>query len=64
MDESIKNEDIRNWSNWSREQIEFLKSYKKDLNEYRKVKSECYSLWCDTLYKLSIANHFRCEYCV
>jgi len=25
----------------------------------RKQKAEMYSLWCDTLYKLSIANHFK-----
>ncbi|XP_031771738.1 DNA-directed RNA polymerase, mitochondrial [Apis florea] len=27
--------------------------------QYRQKKSDMYSLWCDTLYKLSIANHFR-----
>ncbi|XP_076753141.1 mitochondrial RNA polymerase [Xylocopa sonorina] len=28
---------------------------------YRQKKYEVYSLWCDTLYKLSIANYFRDE---
>ncbi|XP_064077870.1 DNA-directed RNA polymerase, mitochondrial-like [Macrobrachium nipponense] len=27
--------------------------------EYNKKKSEMFSLWCDALYKLSFANHFR-----
>ncbi|PBC25264.1 DNA-directed RNA polymerase [Apis cerana cerana] len=29
--------------------------------QYRQKKNDTYSLWCDTLYKLSIANHFRNE---
>lgn len=27
--------------------------------QYNQMKYDMYSLWCDTLYKLSIANHFR-----
>ncbi|CAL4068042.1 unnamed protein product, partial [Meganyctiphanes norvegica] len=27
--------------------------------EYYKTKSEMHSLWCDALYKISLANHFR-----
>lgn len=27
--------------------------------ELKRKKSELYSLWCDTLYRLSLANHFR-----
>lgn len=44
---------------------------KADLIEYRKflahkqahhqMKAECYSLWCDTLYRLSIAHKFRSQ---
>lgn len=26
---------------------------------HQQLKAECYSLWCDMLYRLSIANHFR-----
>ncbi|XP_015604039.1 DNA-directed RNA polymerase, mitochondrial [Cephus cinctus] len=26
---------------------------------YKRQKNEMYSLWCDTLYRLSLANHFR-----
>lgn len=26
---------------------------------YKRRKAEMYSLWCDTLYRLSLANHFR-----
>ncbi len=42
---------------------------KSDMEEYNRFlaekvafnqfKSETYSNWCDTLYRLSIANHFR-----
>ena len=42
------------------EKSNYLKN-RRDMAEYRKVKSETYSLWCDILYKLSIANHFRDE---
>ena len=35
------------------------KHYKRQLMEMRKTKQENYGLWCDTLYKLSIANHFK-----
>ena len=48
-----------------------VKLTKKELSEYKsflserqahnQLKKECYSLWCDMLYKLSIANHFRDE---
>ncbi|XP_034939045.1 DNA-directed RNA polymerase, mitochondrial [Chelonus insularis] len=27
--------------------------------EYKRRKNEMFSLWCDTLYRLSLANHFR-----
>ena len=27
--------------------------------EHNQEKNECYSMWCDLLYKLSIANHFK-----
>lgn len=30
--------------------------------QYRQKKSDMYSLWCDTLYKLSIANHVCFHY--
>ena len=42
------------------EKFNYLKN-RRDMAEYKKVKSETYSLWCDILYKLSIANHFRDE---
>ena len=42
------------------EKSNYLKN-RRDMADYRKVKSETYSLWCDILYKLSIANHFRDE---
>ena len=48
-----------------------VKLTKKELSEYKsflserqahnQLKKECYSLWCDMMYKLSIANHFRDE---
>lgn len=31
------------------------------MGRYKQKKYEVFSLWCDTLYKLSIANHFRNE---
>lgn len=30
--------------------------------QYKQKKSDMYSLWCDTLYKLSIANHVCFHY--
>ncbi|XP_022917116.2 DNA-directed RNA polymerase, mitochondrial [Onthophagus taurus] len=33
----------------------------KEKLQYRRKKSEMYSLWCDCLYRLSLANHFRDE---
>ena len=38
---------------------ESYKTHQAALLEYNKTKAETYSLWCDILYKLSIANHFR-----
>ncbi|KAF7996290.1 hypothetical protein HCN44_001922 [Aphidius gifuensis] len=35
------------------------KSYYKATLEYSQKKNEMYSLWCDALYRLSLANHFR-----
>ena len=61
MNESLKTKDRQNFVNWSREDKEEYRKYNSDLQEYRKTKSECFSLWCDTLYKLSIANHFKDE---
>ncbi|EFA08534.1 DNA-directed RNA polymerase, mitochondrial [Tribolium castaneum] len=29
--------------------------------QYRRKKAEMYSLWCDCLYRLSLANHFRSD---
>lgn len=29
--------------------------------QYRRKKSEMYSLWCDCLYRLSLANHVSVE---
>ena len=40
------------------EKSSYLKN-RREIAEYNKVKAETYSLWCDILYKLSIANHFR-----
>ncbi|XP_072382845.1 DNA-directed RNA polymerase, mitochondrial [Diabrotica undecimpunctata] len=31
----------------------------KQRMQYRRKKAEMYSLWCDCLYRLSLANHFR-----
>lgn len=31
----------------------------KERTAYKRRKAEMYSLWCDTLYRLSLANHFR-----
>ncbi|KAK2586475.1 hypothetical protein KPH14_010745 [Odynerus spinipes] len=33
--------------------------YSKEKTYLRQKKNEMYSLWCDCLYKLSLANHFR-----
>lgn len=33
--------------------------YNRDMKKYEQKKREMYSLWCDCLYRLSIANHFR-----
>lgn len=38
---------------------EDYKAHARAVIEYNKARAEAYSLWCDTLYKLSIANHFR-----
>lgn len=35
------------------------KDYGKKTSEYSQRKNEMYSLWCDALYRLSLANHFR-----
>ena len=43
---------------------EEMAEYKKFLTErqaHNQLMKECYSLWCDMLYKLSIANHLREE---
>lgn len=34
---------------------------RKEFFLFRRLKNETYSLWCDMLYKLSIANHFKDE---
>ena len=39
------------------EKSSYLKN-RREIAEYNKVKAETYSLWCDILYKLTIANHF------
>ncbi|XP_076057665.1 mitochondrial RNA polymerase [Oratosquilla oratoria] len=36
-----------------------IRACKKERMEFHKKKSEMHSLWCDALYKLSLANHFR-----
>ena len=61
MDVSIKDLKRSNFRNWSEKEKEMYKNFQKELQEYQKKKPESYSLWCDTLYKLSIANHFRDE---
>ena len=59
--DSIKEKNITNWSKWSLEEKKTLKKFRNELNEHRKFSKECYSLWCDTVYKLSIASHFKDE---
>ena len=36
-------------------------NFVREKQAFAQFKSECYSLWCDTLYRLSIANHVRNE---
>ncbi|KAI4498145.1 hypothetical protein M0802_006631 [Mischocyttarus mexicanus] len=48
VDDTIQNEDVRNKQSLSKTRLLL-----------RKKKEEMYSLWCDCLYKLSLANHFR-----
>ncbi|XP_015177873.1 PREDICTED: DNA-directed RNA polymerase, mitochondrial [Polistes dominula] len=47
-DDSMGNENVKDNSCISRTKLEL-----------KKKKEEMYSLWCDCLYKLSLANHFR-----
>ncbi|XP_057342179.1 DNA-directed RNA polymerase, mitochondrial [Microplitis mediator] len=35
------------------------RAFKKTQIELKRKKSEMYSLWCDALYRLSLANHYR-----
>ncbi|XP_011140975.1 DNA-directed RNA polymerase, mitochondrial isoform X2 [Harpegnathos saltator] len=49
-------------SEWMKELAEKEKSRSKISTlaiQHRRKKNEMYSLWCDCLYKLSLANHFR-----
>ena len=45
----------------SKEEMSEYKSFLSQRQAHNQLKKECYSLWCDMLYKLSIANHFRDE---
>ena len=45
----------------STEEMSEYKEFIVDRQAFNQHRRECYSLWCDMLYKLSIANHFRDE---
>ena len=45
----------------SAEEMAEYKEFLVDRQAFNQHRRECYSLWCDMLYKLSIANHFRDE---
>ena len=57
----IKNEHLKSFATWSKSARKEYEKYQQELSEWRKNKTEAYSLWCDTLYKLSIANYCRDE---
>ena len=61
----LKNQTIRqklgNKVKLSKEEMSEYKSFLSQRQAHNQLKKECYSLWCDMLYKLSIANHFRDE---
>ncbi|XP_044253587.1 DNA-directed RNA polymerase, mitochondrial [Tribolium madens] len=42
------------------DKAEKFKLFRQKL-QYRRKKAEMYSLWCDCLYRLSLANHFRSD---
>ncbi|XP_040581681.1 DNA-directed RNA polymerase, mitochondrial [Lepeophtheirus salmonis] len=40
-------------------ELELYKSFSINKQVFLRIKNENYSLWCDCLYRLSLANHFR-----
>ena len=45
----------------STEEMSEYKEFLVDRQAFNQHSRECYSLWCDMLYKLTITNHFRDE---
>eukprot|EP00092_Neocalanus_flemingeri_P017911 GFUD01019377.1.p1 GENE.GFUD01019377.1~~GFUD01019377.1.p1 ORF type:complete len:1482 (+),score=337.24 GFUD01019377.1:704-5149(+) len=45
----------------TQEQVDEYKAFLQERSMHTQVKSESYSLWCSTLYRLSLASHFQNE---
>lgn len=56
---NLINKDKRDFSKWSKNDRNTFHKYQEKVEEWRKLTAESNSLWCDTRYKLSIANHFQ-----
>lgn len=60
LDEEIKAR-LSSEQSLTPEQLQEYLRFQKRKSEHAQVKGESYALWCDALYRLSIASHFKDE---